>query len=436
MFGYLFEKLFCLLESPVESPTETPKKLPTEEPGRTVPVPRRKRKHPLEPEPGISPEPKGISAEINKFLQSRNLGIEEAFDPGKYPSFVHPDKENWISSGDDQLKEILPNLSDSEQSYLEMIASNSYQEMLGRLEKYTSVQITQESLPGLVGLLQSTLRKVLGIEADRKDYLEQLALSSVLDLPEFEMVKDAYENGLVDFDVKLDQPELNWDVDIEKEEDLSGEETLNLELAKEFEEVRTEEELRRRMANLLIQGSSVLKLYLFNLVNPELKEIDSNLPNMYGILGALAQLGYWITPDGIEQSARGEGEAGSAQVVPQGDTYTIKVRAITFPYLVHELTKGIYEWVSLDPELRRVMKKETPESETKDIMIGSELFKIISSYLGKGKESLLPLVHKKFLGLNKMEKRDILSKNSSGKDIMDDLIGEAEEEWKEYFRNE
>jgi hypothetical protein len=443
MFEYLFEKVFKkiindtsteILPSRVKPDVE-----PYEDPylpqAPDIPKPKR-RVNPLKPDPGVHPEPKGLSNEIEIFLNKhlKNTKIKEAFDPGKFPSFVHKDKKNWIVNSDEQLRKLLPNLSNSEQSYLEMISSNVYKEMISRLEKYSGIKIKSSSLPHLVNVLETSLKEVMNIEKDHKDELEKLAISSVLNFDEFELVKDAYENGDIKFDVKLSTPELNWNKDDNKddnEDDLSQEETLNVELAKEFSEIENESRLKRRMANLLIQGSAVLKTYLFNLISDELSDIDPSLPNLYGILGVLAQLGYWVTPDGIEK--KGSKEAGSEEVIPDGDEYIIKVRATTFPFLVHELVKGIYEWISIDPDVKSALKHETIPSETHDIMIGSEIFKVLSSYIPANKQKLVPLVHKKYLQLSNDEMKDILSKSQKGKDIMNGLISDSEDEYKEYM---
>ena len=58
----------------------------------------------------------------------------------------------------------------------------------------------------------------------------------------------------------------------EQEEGLSEEEEVNLELADAFEDL-SDATLKRRLANLLIQGGSTLKLYLFNVVKEQLDKI-------------------------------------------------------------------------------------------------------------------------------------------------------------------
>ena len=75
------------------------------------------------------------------------------------------------------------------------------------------------------------------------------------------------------------------------------------------------------------------------------------------------------------------------------------------------------------------------ESETKDIIVGPEIFKVISSYVGS-KQYLLPLVQKEVLQLDKKEIQNVLLKNEEGKRIMDDIIASSENVWQEYARGE
>jgi len=421
-----------LFEQPVTVPAKPKPKTPTK------PVKPSRRTTPLKPAPGVHPKPKA-NRDVELFKQARkDRPVEEmAFDPGMFPSFIHPSKKKWIETGDEELNEILPTLTEGEQSYLEMITSHGYQEMVNRLEKYTGLEADAANLPQILSLAFQSLEKAIEIESKNKKRFEELALDIVLDMPEFEMVKEAYENKEIDFDVKLGTPELGYsEEDLKAEEgELSDAEELNLALAKEFEGL-SEDKLRRRLANLLIQGSAVLKLYLFNMASEELNKIDSNLMDYYGILAVVVQLGYWMTPTGFEKVSvqNIESQMGSEEVIPSGDDYIIKVRAKVFPYLVHEIVKGIYEWVSLDPELKAAMRGDSIEKETEDIIVGPGVFRVLSSYVPASEQRLLPLVQKKFLQLSREETKEVLNLSDEGKRIMKDIIDQAREDWDEYKR--
>ncbi|MHA1883086.1 MAG: hypothetical protein ACTSUO_08580 [Candidatus Thorarchaeota archaeon] len=431
MFRKLLERLMRLEEQPV-APTLVP---PRTKPVTPVRKPVKKPRTPIKPTPGIHPKPKA-NLEIELFKKVRSGLKEMAFDAGKYPSFVHPEKKSWIEAGDPELNELFPKLSEEEQTYLEMITSKAYQEMISRLERYTGVSADKLTLPQILSITLQSLRKVLEIEKDHRPELEKLAVDVIMNLPEYEMVKEAWENGEFKLDAKLGPAELDVEIDTSPEEgELSTAEDMNAKLADAFEDLN-DVKLRRRLANLLIQGSATLKTYLFNIVNDELSKIDKSLPRLYGILAVMAQLGYWITPSGIEAGASGAAAAGSSEVIPEGEDYVIKVRGTTFPYLVHEIAKGIAEWASLDPEFKQEMEAETIGKETWDIIAGPEVYKVLTSYIPLKDQKFIPLVQKLLLKLSKDEIKDVLAKNRSGEEIMKRLLDQARDQWEEYKREE
>jgi hypothetical protein len=52
---------------------------------------------------------------------------------------------------------------------------------------------------------------------------------------------------------------------------------------------------------------------------------------------------YWIFPDMEGMAGGGGGQMGQSEFDPETDPPTVKARAVTFPLLVHELVKGVYE---------------------------------------------------------------------------------------------
>jgi len=363
---------------------------------------------------------------------------EMAFEPGDAPQLVDPGKKDWIETGDPELDALLPDLSNKEQSYLELITSKTYQEMVKRLEGYTGLSAGEMNLPSLLSIVYQAINQIQQIESSQKRYLENLALDTVLEFPEFKMVKEAYQNDELRFDAKLADAELNVDVHgIENEEapegGLTSAEEMNANLGKQLGTV-TDEQLQRRMANMLIQGNSILKLFLFNIVKDELEKIDPELPSLYGIVGAVAQLGYFATPFSLEQVAlqSGEGQLGSSEVVPKDEIYTIKARGIVFPVLIHEIVKGIYEWLSISPEQKGEIEKEKVGGETKDIIAGPEVTRIVMSYIPTDKQYLTPLIHKKVVALPPNRIKQVLAQGEEGKKIMMHIVQTSQKEWNAY----
>lgn len=366
----------------------------------------------------------------------KNESVNEmAFETGGREDIVSPDKKAWIEGGEDIYNEILPTLTDEEQTYLEKISSKSYQDCIDRIKKYTGITAPL-NVPTLYGMLFNSIKKIQSIEKKYAHFLEDIALENILAMDEFKLVKSAYDDGNVKFDLKLKSGELQNAIseqDLEVEEGLSEADEINGELFDKLKDV-DEAMLQRRVANILIQGKATQGLYLFNMMKEDIDRIDPSLMKLYGIVATGAQIGYFAQPFGVEpQAAKSEDmSAGSEEVEPDGDGYTIKCRGMVFPYLIHEVIKGIYEWVSLTEEHQGAMEKDTLEAETKDIMVGTEVAKAFQSYIPSDKTHLTPLVHKLFIKLDKNSIKEVLKKSQAGKTIMASLLEEAEAMYDEY----
>lgn len=432
MFDKLFDKVNQRVNEQYEEPSRPSPGTPTI-PWTPTREPKRKPRTPISPTPGKKPRPKaGTNKDVELFIRARTKMTEMAFDPGKFPDFVDPSRRQWIETGDEQLDKLLPRVTEGEQSYFEMITSRTYQDMIVRLEKYTGIQADALDIPQLLSATFQAIRKVKDIEAENKEVLEKMVLDVVLGFPEFRMVKEAYDNDELEFDIRLEASEVDFSPDLEAEEgELSDAEKLNLEVTDGFEEVN-ELDLDHRLANLLIQGNAVLKTYLFNIVNKELSAIDPTLPKLYGILAVVSQFGYWFMPPGFEEMANAGEFKNSEEVLPEDDGYVIRVRAFAFPYAIHELVKGIYEWISITEQTGKSRGVDTLAKETEDMIVGPELSKILASYIPTKKQELLPLVHKKLLQLSRGDVKEVFAKSEKGKSIMRKLVGEAEDEWSDY----
>ena len=414
----------------VETETE-PITKPTTTPADPTPRPR-KPSTPIRQKPGVTPKPKAENPDIELFLQQR--GLKEAKINEQDPlKGVHPEKKEFIQTGDEKLNKLLPELSPAEQRYLVTIASDTYQETIRRIQEYTGIEVVPRNYPALVGLMFRSIEQAKTIESSHKRQLEEMALDLVFSVPEFKIVEEAYLNDELGFDIKLDKAELKRLTGQDEEDGLSAEEELNLDLADTFKGM-SDEELRRKFSNLMITGGSYNKLFLYNMAAERLARIDANLLAYYGILASMAQLGYWVTPFGIEQAAAGNDvtSAGSEELISQDDKHIIKVRGTTFPYMVYELVKGIYEYLALDPSQQGAWEKDTIEDETKDMIAGPGVYKAVASYVPADRQELLPIVQKKLTALDADEIRDVIANNPNGRKIMGQLISQAENEMATY----
>jgi len=417
---------------------------PTEVPV-TPRTPRKRPPSPIKPVPRKRPKPKGENRDVELFKRSREnkapavenslLGrlrsiMEMAFDPGRFPDFVDPGKRDWIETGDEELDKILPNLTNTEQTYLEMVTSDSYQRIVSRLEQYTGLEADELQLPSVFSLCAQTMEKTTELEKAHQRELEDVALELVLGLDEYKIVHEAWLNGEVEFDVRFSEygMELPEGGPQEQDQELTDEEEMNVDLTDELEDL-DDEGLKRRVANILTQGSASNKLYLFNMVMDTIKKMDEDLPQLYGVIAVCAQLGYFVVPFGYEEMAKDNTMIGTEEVTPKDDNYVIKARGAFFPLLVSELVKGIEEWISIRETTGQHEEQDTLEKETQDLIVGPEVYNKVASMVPTEDRELLPLIRKYLLDLDVEDIRDLLGGDEQ---IMKELIQRAREAWDAY----
>ena len=366
--------------------------------------------------------------------------FREAIETGEQPDLIHPEKRKQLEAGTEEILGVLP---EKAQDYYELIVSEAYQKLLDRIQHYTKAPVTQQNFPQLVAKVFGAFNKISEVESSNKAKLEKMAIQVVLGLPEFEYIKKLVEGGRLKIMAKLGTPDLkNAVTQSEQEaqdkllpdvEGLSDLEELNQIVAENlFDD--TETKLRRRLANTLMQGNAVSKLYLFNLVKSQLDEIDKSLIYNYGLVTTVAQLFYFAAPP-IENFTLPMIEAaaqGSEEVVPEGDTYTIKALAKTFPYLVHEIVKGIYEYLAVDPDksvpeaaVERKLKKDVIEQEVTDTIAGPELWNKIFELVSTEDQKYLPFIYQYVLALPIEDIKKVFKGDKEGERLIQGLVLKA-----------
>jgi len=229
-------------------------------------------------------------------------------------------------------------------------------------------------------VLATSLGDVLQKEARNKRELEQLAIK---------LVMEEYNVPAGSIDVKAE---------ITGHPQLGGREIQKTGLkmrkgTKRPPEGKTEEELKpnvtkRRLINAMIHGAARKGQNLFHMASNELNRIDPSLVQNYGSIMASNDFMYWALDD---DTIRREGEsgthAGQVRVYPHGNPPAagkkplIEAEGITFPFLLHELTKGVIELITLwgresDKSVRDYVEDKTDnlESETMDIRLGARIW--------------------------------------------------------------
>ena len=416
------------------APTIEPPTKPSAPPTPTKPT---TRPNPLRPtRPGIAPRPKALSHDVQAFLNQRE-GLSEAIDTGEMPDLIDPSKRAKIENEKDYVEQILPDLGPEADRYLEIITSESYQKNIKRVADYLGISVSEvqnkfPNYPTMAMLAIKALNDIKRAESGMKQQLEQIAVNLVLDLPENKLIKQSVEDGYVKIDAKLGNADLTKAVTADKMDEempngLTVAENLNIQLNTALGG-DTEGKLRRTLANYMTQGDAVNKLFLFNTISDELDALSPNLSKKYGVLAAVTQIGYYMTPDfPITSDIVNMAAVGSEQVIPTGENYTIKVRAMTFPYLVHELVKGFGDYLSMDVASQEELDTETLDDEIKQIMAGPALEMKLRKLVPLDKIDLLPMIKKLFYKEEIDIIKQILLGGQKAQFYMNRLIAQAEE---------
>jgi hypothetical protein len=284
----------------------------------------------------------------------------------------------------------------------------------------------------MIMLAFKALTDIKKAESNLKKQLEKIAVDVVLDLEENKFIKKLVEEGDIIIDAKLGNADLTGAVtadkmDEEMDNGLTVAENLNMQLNTMLSG-DTDGKLRRTLANYMTQGDAVNKLFLFNIVSDKLDALSPNLSKKYGVLSAITQIGYYLTPDfPITSDIVNMAAVGSEQVIPTGDKYTIKARAMTFPYLVHELVKGIGDYISMDVASQEELDTETMDDEIKQIMAGPALEMKLRKLVPTDKLEYLPIIKKLFYKLPIETIKEILLGGMKAQSHMKDLVQQAEE---------
>jgi len=317
-------------------------------------------------------------------LKSSAPFITEApIDYGDRPERINPEIAGKLSSQDTPFGKdhpAFPKVGEGEvySNYEELIASKRFKDVVDTFKRYTGVEgnaTDMQNLMGLQGMMMQSLQNTLRIEGSNKNRLEELAIEIVtkdLNVPEGSLQFDVEITGMnkLSKDDMKQKPKDEEDSFEMEEETLEYMEELDLEVSK------------RRFINSMMQGSAKKALYLYHMVSDELNEIDPTLMNLYGVVISANDLMYWIMPDMMGGGGGEEAQVfGKEKIDLSTDPPTVVAKGMTFPVLVHELHKGVMEYLSLhglpgDKELRQKVMDKTDflEDEMWDLRLGPGLW--------------------------------------------------------------
>jgi len=288
----------------------------------------------------------GLTKKEKEILKNLKSKLNEAPIDYEGPERMGQDIERQITSRTTPYSEN-PALPQGDRDFVELISSKRFKDSVENVRRYlgtTAPLQGRNPLMQLMGMAMQSLQQVKSIENQNKEYLERLAV----DLVKKEM---SIPEGAIQFDAKLVSGQLPKAKGMRGEPQQPSKEDVKQafqhqeeleDFADEFEKFNLEK-AKRRFINSLIQGASKKGHYMFELVRDELEGLNPELVRLYGVTQSLMDHLYWVMPNMEGMAASGEGQLGQSEVETETDPPTVKARAATFPILIHELIKGVYE---------------------------------------------------------------------------------------------
>ena len=329
----------------------------------------------------------------------------------------------------------IPNM---DRDFIELISSKRFKDSVDKVRTAMGDTRTiqgSNALMQLMGTVGQAMQKLVMIQNQNKKQLEDLAI---------ELVKN--ELGIPDdamqFKAELVGQPMGAAEGMQSESEMPSEEEVE-ELMGDMENFNLERE-KRRFINSLIQGAAFKGGHMYNLVKNEINDINPQLMNLYAVTQSLMEHAYWIFPNMEGMAGGGGGQMGQSEVDEETDPPTVKAKAVTFPLLVHELVKGVYEIFGShglpdDPRQQEMIlnAEDTLPSEIWDSRLGPVFWeKFMASYpmelFDEDKKHIQHYLFMRFSALNAEEfmrvAKMILSGDPKGQQfiqrMVDDIIKE------------
>jgi len=364
--------------------------------------------------------------------------------------------------------------------FAELLASKRYQQVVEKLKDATGIERVasgQQGMMQLMPLIGQSFMSISQIEDSHRDELQKLAVELVVaeeGLTQIEpgvfAVKSHPEKAFKIQAKLVGMGQIDTDDFQMTPEEEPEEETFELEQEafETFEDLSLER-AKRRFINSIIQGSSKRGHYMYAMVQDRLRDITGSdqLFNQYGVMMAANDMMYWQLPASMFTPQGGQTPIGGREEIDMegedGDeTPIIRATAVAFPILVHEIIKGIKEFLgafSMDDmdvvQAQKVMELEdTLDKEVWDLRLGPAIWdRFRASYpedvlVDEDKRYLQNALYSEFVLLDARElltlSREVIMGTNRGKKAIQDLVdgilermkGQEAEEAMAEFRQE
>ena len=325
-----------------------------------------------------------------------------------------------------------PAIPNMDRDFIELISSKRFKDSVDKVRTAMGDTRTiqgSNALMQLMGTVGQAMQKLVMIQNQNKKQLEDLAI---------ELVKNelGIPDGAMQFKAELVGQPMAAAEGMQSEPKMPSEEEVE-ELMGDMENFNLERE-KRRFINSLIQGAAFKGGHMYNLVKNEINDINPQLMNLYAVTQSLMEHAYWIFPNMEGMAGGGGGQMGQSEVDEETDPPTVSAKAVTFPLLVHELVKGVYEIFGShglpdDPKQQEMIlnAEDTLPSEIWDSRLGPIFWeKFMASYpmelFDEDKKHIQHYLFMRFSALNAKEffriAKLILNNDPKGKQFMQILV--------------
>jgi len=373
--------------------------------------------------------------------------IKEQIDYDDYPERMHPSIQNKLERGETPYSKH-PAMPEGEKSFDQIVASKRFKDVVDKFARYSGAREQLSHPNAFMNLMMSAMgmmKNIATIEQKNKKYLEKLAVDLVkkeMGIPEG---KINFEAELVPMGALQAAEDMQGKADEFSDEDVEeafGDHAEELAAFEDAFEKFDMEKAKRRFMNSLIQGAAKKGHYMFELVRTEIEKVNPQLMNMYGLSMSILDYLYWMYPEDMvmQMSASGQGQAGQEEVDLQTDPPTVRAKGASFPILVHELLKGVYDILGShglpdDPRQAEMVKgsEDTLPAEIWDLRLGPIFWeKFLSAFPDKLFEEDHKMIQnylisrfsmisaEEFLDLSKK----ILSGNPEGKKYIQGMVND------------
>lgn len=334
-----------------------------------------------------------------------------------------------------------PAMPKMDRDFVELISSKRFKDSVEKVRMAMGdTRIIQggNALMQLMMTVGQAMQRLMMIQSQNKEELENLAIELVkneLGIPE----------GAMQFKAELVTQPMGAAEGMKSEPEMPSEEEVE-ELMGDIENFNLER-AKRRFINSLIQGAAFKGGHMYNLVRDEINDINPQLMNLYAVTQALMEHAYWIFPDMEGMAASGGGQMGQSEFDDQTDPPTVKAKAVTFPLLVHELVKGVYEVFGThglpdDPRQAEMVlgAEDSLPSEIWDSRLGPVFWeKFVATYpMELFEDDMKHIQHYLFMRFSALSADEfmklaklILSEDPKGQQIIQQMVNEIVKELKE-----